>query len=561
MLIYGDRARDGEPAAVLADLAARLDTAHDALVAVFITASELAQGIADVEHEQRGCDARSPATDLAMELLVALARAIDTSWSGGTPETGEIRARLAALAAMPLPERVRMKRAEGYAYYALYPEAYLLAARRAPVAPDHVIGIRSIGCGLAALVAAATGAPLPVTVRPLGDPFRRELRVAPELVTEWVRDPRATIAIVDEGPGMSGSSFAAVADLLESHGIARGQLLCFPSHAGPLGSAACARNRERWSQLRRYVVTGDELVRDRLEDWLAALVGPLEAPLVDMSAGAWRHHRYARRSDWPPVFLQQERVKYVARTRTGTWLARFVGLGDTGRHALELARAASAAGFTPEVAGLCHGFLVERWLGDAAVLEPHAIDRASLVARVGAYLAFRAERVGGGGASGDELIVMARRNVTLGIGEDTAAQVVPHRAPEGLLPVEIDGKLHAWEWLVRPDGSLIKTDAYDHHTSHDLIGCQDIAWDVVGASVELSLSPDEQQRLAAIVGADRERVEFMWPCYLAFQLGRAKLAAGQAAGMADTAEAARLEAQAARYARLLASRAGTTSRC
>lgn len=563
MLIYGDRARDGEPISVLADLGARLDVAHDALVAAFITASELAQGIADAEHEQRGCDARSPTTDAAMELLVALARAIDASWSGRPPALDEIRARLGRLAAMQLPARVRMKCAEGYAYYALYPEAYLLAARRAPVAPDHVIGIRSIGCGLAALVAAATGAPLPATVRPLGDPFRRELRVAPALIAEWARDPRATIAIVDEGPGMSGSSFAAVADLLERHGIARDRLLCFPSHDGPLGSAASARNRARWSQVQRYVVTADELVRERLEEWLAGLVGPLEEPLVELSAGAWRRYRFARPSDWPPAFVQQERLKYLARTATGTWLARFVGLGDTGRRALELARATSSAGFTPEVVGSCHGFLVERWLGDATTLDVRTVDRAKLVDRVGAYLAFRAEHEGEAGASGDELIAMVRRNVTLGIGEDVALQVVPRGVPAGLVPVAIDGKLHAWEWLVQADGTLIKADAYDHHASHDLIGCQDIAWDVVGASVELELSPDEQDRLVAIAGARREHVAFMWPCYLAFQLGRAKLAA-QAS---DGEEAARLEACADRYARLLASRswvpqvARPTSRC
>ena len=550
MMVYGDHARDRDPCAVLADLVARLDTAHDTLVAVFITASELAQGIADAELAERGVDARSPTTDTAMQLLVALARAIDQSWQGRRPSLEAARASLAELAGAQLPALLRMKRAEGYAFYALYPEAYLAAARRAPIAPDHVIGIRSIGCGLAALVAAATGAPLPATVRPCGDPFRRELRVAPELVGEWLRDPHATFAIVDEGPGMSGSSFGAVADLLESHGVTASQLFCFPSHAGQLGSAASARHRERWGRMRRYVVPAHELLSDRLEGWLAALVGPLDEPLADLSAGAWRRHRYAHRGEWPPVFLQQERLKFLARTKTGTWLARFVGLGASGQHALDVARATSTAGFTPEVAGLCNGFLVERWLADARPLDPRAIDRAALVERVGAYLALRAARAGQPGASGDELIAMVRRNVTLEIDEDAAARITPPRPPAGLSPVEIDGKLHAWEWLVTRDGTLIKTDAYDHHAAHDLIGCQDIAWDVVGATVELELSADDQQRLAAVAGADGEHVEFMWPCYLAFQLGRARLAAGTGDGV----EAGRLRAAAARYAGMLVSR-------
>ena len=51
-------------------------------------------------------------------------------------------------------------------------------------------------------------------------------------------------------------------------------------------------------------------------------------------------------------------------------------------------------------------------------------------------------------------------------------------------PVEIDGRLHAWSYL-RRDGHLLKTDALDHHAGHDLVGCQDIAWDIVGAKIEL----------------------------------------------------------------------------
>jgi hypothetical protein len=347
---------------------------------------------------------------------------------------------------------------------------------------------------------------------------------------------------------MSGSSFGAVADLLEHHGIS--QLLCFPSHAGPLGAAASDGHRERWQRMRRYVVTADELIRDRLADWLAPLVGRIEQPVINISAGAWRRLCYTRDEDWPPCFLQQERLKYLARTNTGTWLARFVGLGDAGEQAFELACATSAAGFTPKVAGLTHGFLVERWLDDASPLELRAIDRGYLIDRLGRYLALRATRVADGGATCNEQIEMVRRNVALGLGPDAADRIAARLSPVATRPVQIDGKLHAWEWLIQSDGTLIKTDAYDHHASHDLIGCQDIAWDVVGAVIELDLSAQEEQRLAAQVGATSEALDFMRPCYLAFQLGRATLAASTS----DTAEATRLRRAAAHYAELLTSR-------
>ncbi len=84
--------------------------------------------------------------------------------------------------------------------------------------------------------------------------------------------------------------------------------------------------------------------------------------------------------------------------------------------------------------------------------------------------------------------MMVRRNITLGIVADAAERMTPRAVPTQLRPVAIDGKLHAWEWLVRLDGALIKSDAYDHHASHDLVGCQDTAWDIVGAAVELELT-------------------------------------------------------------------------
>ena len=74
----------------------------------------------------------------------------------------------------------------------------------------------------------------------------------------------------------------------------------------------------------------------------------------------------------------------------------------------------------------------------------------------------------------------------------------------GLRRTETDNRLHVWEWLIRPDGRLLKTDALDHHAAHDLVGCQDVAWDVAGAVVELDLSPPEQDELCAIIRGSGE---------------------------------------------------------
>jgi hypothetical protein len=106
--------------------------------------------------------------------------------------------------------------------------------------------------------------------------------------------------------------------------------------------------------------------------------------------------------------------------------------------------------------------------------------------------------------------------------------------------VDTDNRLHAWEWLVTPSGDLIKTDALDHSAGHDLIGCQDIAWDVAGAIVEHRLSADEAAHVRETIESIAARVvepdliAALTPCYLAFQLGLWTYAALSAGG-ADTA--------------------------
>jgi hypothetical protein len=573
MLVFGDRERSCDPRAAIDELVRALDrlcagvapggplVRHGALAAAFVDASELAQGLADAASAPEGPQARTALGDAAMRVLVTLAGALARSWDGrptGAPALAAAREALAALAARPLPASIRPRTAEGHAYYALYPEAYLEAARAATAAapgPRHVIGIRSIGAGLAAIVAAACEAPLPATVRPRGDPHRRRVAVDAALAGEWARAAAAgaTLAIADEGPGLSGSSFGAVIDALAAAGVPEARLELYPGHAGEPGPAAAEDERARWRRLRRRTCPG---VAARVaERALIELAGPLEGPAEDVSAGAWRAHRFAREGDWPPVVAYQERYKLLARAGGARWLAKFAGLGRAGEHALARARTLAAAGFGPEVAGLCHGFHAWRWLEDATPLDPARVDRAGLVEHVARYLGFRRRAFpadGSRGAGPAALLEMLRRNAGLALGEDAAAAAERWRPALAELaarahPIEVDARMHAWEWLALPGGRLVKTDAVDHHAGHDLIGCQDVAWDVAGAIVELALTPAEARRLAARVGTGRELLAFLHAAYLAFQLGRHALAIG----MAAPADAARLRSEAERYTGLL----------
>ena len=99
---------------------------------------------------------------------------------------------------------------EGFAYYALDPELYRMAALRfAAEAALHrvaVIGIRSIGAPLSAVVEAELRARAAAkrnrgTVRPHGHPWDRRLRIASGLERAW-RAWDGVFAVVDEGPGV-----------------------------------------------------------------------------------------------------------------------------------------------------------------------------------------------------------------------------------------------------------------------------------------------------------------------------------------------------------------------
>jgi len=564
MLAYGDRARLAAPRKALRALTATLKAAeeagagvarHDRLTDAFLQASGLAQALIDAEFEQRGYDDFSPVQEASANLLLVLAKKLAASaWSGYAASGPPVALELMALALQPAPDRVAVKTPEGYAFYAVYPEAYLKAAiEHRWESPPLVIGLRSIGTGLAALVAAAANARTFYTVRPVGEPFRRRLAVS-EALRQLFAAHEGPFAIVDEGPGLSGSSFGAVADLLEELGVARERIVFLPSHAGDLGPEAAPEHRARWASAQRPVATFRDLqAEEPLEHWFADLMPPIDR-VEDLSGGAWRKDLPAKA--WPPANPAQERLKFRLRTATGAWLAKFAGLGAIGEAKFERAQSLHRAGFTAEPLALRRGFLLEQWEpGETGVGE----DRAELVQHLGRYLGFRASAFpaeADEGAALPQLAEMARVNVAELLGDEAARAIAPRLAwPDGAVrPVHVDGRLHPWEWRVSPDGLLLKTDALDHSAAHDLVGCQDIAWDVAGAAVEFDLSPDEIDQVCAGIEAvcgeavDRRLLGFYAVCYPAFQAALWRYA--EAAAGPD--EQARIRAHAARYARRLA---------
>lgn len=561
MRVFGDRILRTSGADVLARLRDDLRRVaalppglarHSLLVALLIDAGMLAQALADTRFEATGIDAVDGDDD-AMALTSALARCCTRSWTTGFRARGRLPLALLARCEARRDDRpLSLKVPEGYAFYALYPELHAEAALRCRSSAPRwrVVGLRSIGTSLAAMVAAGLGAPPPRSLRPVGHPFDRQI-----VATAVRRVDRGTaFAIVDEGPGLSGSSMAAAARWLRAAGVPTDRLHFFPGHAGAPGPQADAAVRALWATIpgrHRGFDAGilqAPAVAHRLATWVEGLVGPLLAPLKAIGGGGWRGlQARADGAPVPPAHPWQERLKYLAFTREGTWLVKFAGLGRAGERAFARARALGAAGFTPAPAGWCHGFLVERWRDDLRPLPARlpAAARAGLIGRVGDYLAFRARNFparADDGASVEVLLAMTRDHAEAALGAGAGGRCTAlerafrDRAP-ALRRVETDNRMHRWEWLAGAS-LLLKTDAVDHAAAHDLVGCQDIAWDVAGAQVELGLTPAEVGTLVERVRRQGVAVEaslvgLLRPCYLAFQWGHFALAVESAAGAGE----------------------------
>jgi hypothetical protein len=488
VLVYGDRSETVKPAALLTTINQGLAEVrtmpagvqrHSRLIAALIETGRLLQGVED---------SGTPGGEQLNLFLTRLASAALRSWDSRFLTFGD----LPAIPAIDdLPEELALREPEGFAYYAVYPEAYADAARRLKLhAAPRVIGIRSIGTTLGAIVAAALGAPPPVTVRPHGDPFARQVRL-PDSALEG--DPH--FVIVDEGPGLSGSSFGAVARWLEERGVPLERIAFLPSHSGDPGPEASKENRRRWKRSQRIAAELDS-------HWLVSRFGQLE-----------RLH-------------SGEQLKFLAGEGPDRFLLKFAGLGPLGERKLEMARALHSAGLGPEPAGLFHGFLAERWYGTERPLG--AADRP--VTEIGHYIATRASLFPAdhaNGASVDELAQMARRNVSLALGADMAARV-PAPSASTSRRIRTDNRLDRNKWLRLADGRLLKTDALDHHQSHDLVGCQNAAWDVVGAIVEFDLNQAEAAQLIDESGpaVDRDLIDFFLIAYPSFRLGQVVLRSG-----------------------------------
>ncbi|HSE49361.1 MAG TPA: hypothetical protein VLA96_09165, partial [Terriglobales bacterium] len=407
-----------------------------------------------------------------------------------------------------LPETIAIAVPEGFAYYALHPLDYAeaMAARAGRDRRAVVVGIRSIGTTVSAVARAALArggcVAERLTVRPAGHPWERVVEFSEDELRVLRARGDAEFVVVDEGPGLSGSSFLAVAEALERAGVARERITLVGSHTVD-AARLCARDAaQRWTRFRFEAVAGPRRVPQGRE-WCPKQPG-------------WR---------------QFERRKYLSPD--GKTLFKFEGLGRYGDAVVARARALAEEGFSPAVERAGDGFAAYEFV-PGGPMRAEGLDQ-DVIRRMAEYCAARARLFPADEGSTGALAEMVAVNSREGLGREASAELVVER------PVIADGKMQPHEWI-REGGKVWKTDGASHGDDHFFPGPTDIAWDLAGASVEWEMDAATEEELLAeyrrASGDDaRGRIVGWKTAYVLFRLGYCEMAASAGEeGMREEAE-------------------------
>jgi hypothetical protein len=412
---------------------------------------------------------------------------------------------------------VRLPEPEGLRFYALWGEGFGRAARRWRAMhpePCWGLGLRTMGSLLLPQIELDRAS----SVRPVGPSGERRIAATARLRRELACWP-GRFLVVDEGPGLSGSSLAAAMRLLGETGVATERITLLASWRPAGARLSCEYAARGWDQWQ--VLVADELP-------------PPADDAEDIGGGEWR-----RTFGWNvPVWAQHERRKFL--TRHGRTVAKFAGMGAYGEATWRRAEALARAGFGPPLAPGAREASRQGWLlAERVAAAPVAVSRA-FVEFAARYLAWVRGEFALGPASEPttELRAMAETNIA-----ELAGGAAAMEPPLGA-PVALDGRMLEPEWGAS-GAEFVKFDATDHGDDPFFPGPADIAWDLAAFVVEFGQEAGSAvlRRYRALTGereADvRRRVQWHQAAYCAFRAAFCDLAARQTSG-GDSAGFARL---------------------
>jgi hypothetical protein len=563
MIVYRQQQRLVETRALVRNLSRQVDDLsavvtprHDGIVGALVDAGELASAVADAHATER--DVIDPSSRQLLQIACLLAKAADASWRGAV---GDVTARVSDAAVaisrvgrLSMPSKVQQAVSEGFAYYGLGPELYAEAARGwAATARPHTVwcvGLRTIGLPLAASAAAAlenSGVDARViSLRPRGHPFARCIVADRSVAVELMSTPHPWYLVIDEGPGISGSSMAGTAEWLSSLGATDDRIVLMPAYQ-PRVEAFDERERQRWQRHRVHAA-------DFEATWIASRRLSNEWSsnrITDLGGGRWRSF-VSLGGEPPATNPQHERRKYRVRRGENDCLLKFAGHGRYARKIAARADGAAAAGWSPPALEIRGGWSVFGWRDEHFGIDPSSTTDLEQLA---SYLAFVARsRACGEAAEPSALLEMAVTNTRAACGDEAAGMVERLQPRDTVAAVDLDGHLRAHEWY-HSNNALQKTDGVEHGDDHFFPGPTDIAWDLGSAIEEWTLDDAAARfvidRYISASGdvAVRRRLPFYRAAYLAFRVGYTAMSRDQ---LRDTPEAVLFDREHRFYKRRLA---------
>ena len=443
---------------LLDELRAEIQTGTDSsLIDALVRGGEIETGLAD-----EASPAAEAMTHVVDQLAVMACRTSSMARSS-------VVAMLENIAAYP--SQIRCAHPEGFSYYGLHPLDFAdLAGKIHPRLRPRVavIGIRSVGSTLGAVVVAALraqgGIARRITIRPAGEPYERRATFSP-IQLQWIRSElgkHANFAVVDEGPGFSGSTFLSVARALLAAGVPRSRIVLLCSRPLPAHLQGSELARE-WRSFESY----------RIEYGRRLPAGARQS----LGGGAWRNLLLAGRAHWPACWTDQERIKHLSAD--GKTFLKFEGFGRYGHRARQQAEALAQAGFSPPLNTLDCGYAGYDLIPGRPLCQRDLTP--AVLERMAAYCAFRASSFPAGHADSTVLNDMLRVNLKIEFDIQDFKLAIPVERP-----VFPDCRMLPHEWLLG-GGEVLKTDAVSHGEGHQLPGPTDIAWDLAGTIIEWQL--------------------------------------------------------------------------
>lgn len=555
MLVFRELRRTVESArlidALLRDIAqiqfaSSAETSQQSLESALLSAGELECGLHDFHLSN--ADA-SEQLHLSARLTDLLARALiknDLAESRGVAASAEKNCRQ-----LRCPPTFELSSPEGFCFYALHPLAYaelaLRLTRELEMDSVAVIGIRTIGTTLSAVVAAALQSRLSedrvgrITVRPVGHPYGRTTSFRGEELS-FVRSHsqrNSIFLVVDEGPGLSGSSFLSVGEALHELGVPHDRIIFLSSREVSPDALVAENGGARWRKFRNYAVSPatPSFAAANITDWRQQV----------FSQSIYASTPYRDRAAWPAVWTSMSSPKCFSADLKAIY--KFEGLGRFGAALRECAALVAAAGFGPAPSAAGGGYSAYPMV-EGGVLSTEDVSQ-ELLNRIARYLAFRSQKFSVESALADQpaLEHMARFNFSQITGNELNSSFHLERKR----PVIADARMMPHEWLRLENGDIWKLDAAAHGDNHFFPGPTDIAWDLAGVIVEWELDDDATehflQSYQQLTGDNpAQRLPDYLIAYTAFHAGYAKMAA---ASIGEEEECGRLLRDYRRYRELL----------